>query len=235
MPKNYYIILGIPANSNEDDIKAAYRRLAKEYHPDYFGSNQAPFQMIHEAYSVLSDPARRRSYDNNLEDGIIRYNHPEPDTVDVSKDSSHVEPLIPKERPPAHPNRSLDRSIHHYNSLFDGLFDRMLSGFYEDRHPQFTLNRTIEVQLTSDQAAKGGNVRLKVPMQIRCPSCNSAGQRGVRGCWRCNGAGYLTGERQLLLSYPAGVRSGHTIQLPVTRINNRDISLTAVIQIYERS
>ena len=70
MPKNYYIILGIPANSNQEDIKAAYRRLAKEYHPDYYGENYAPFQVLQEAYSVLSDPLQRKKggFDKVLKD-----------------------------------------------------------------------------------------------------------------------------------------------------------------------
>ncbi|WP_163340790.1 DnaJ domain-containing protein [Desulfopila sp. IMCC35008] len=232
MPKNYYIILGIPFSSTQDDIKAAYRRLAKEYHPDHYGKNHMPFQAIHEAYSVLGDPAQRKSYDSHLQDRITVQHH-EPDAVDLPS-HGRVEPLIPREETKPTRIRSLDRSIHSYNDLFDGFFDRLLSTFEEDRHPRYTHNSTIEVQLTSAQALKGGNVRLKIPVQIRCPNCNSSGSRGVQGCWRCNGSGYLAGEQQLLLSYPPGVKSGHTIQLPIKRVDDRDIQLTAIIHIYEK-
>lgn len=234
MPKNYYIILGIPFNSSQEDIKAAFRRLAKEYHPDHFGSNQTVFQAIHEAYSVLNDPARRRNYDRHLEDRTEeRRQHEQADTQTASGGST-VEPLVPNGNDRVSLNRSLDRSIRGYNRIFDGLFDRLLSGFEEDRHPGFTHNSTIEVQLTREQARQGGNVRLRVPMQIRCPNCNSGGRMAVQGCWRCNGAGYLTGEKQLLISYPPGIVSGHTIQLPVTRVDDRDVQLSAIIRIYER-
>lgn len=232
MPKNYYIILGIPFKSTQDDIKAAYRRLAKEYHPDHYGQNHMPFQAIHEAYSVLSDPSQRKSYDNHLQDRIAVQHH-EPDSVDSTSIHARVEPLIPREGTPNTRIRSLDRSIHGYNELFDGLFDRLLSTFEEDRHPKYTHNSTIEVQLNREQAMQGGNVRLKIPVQIRCPNCNSSGRHCLQGCWRCNGAGYLTGEEQLLLSYPPGVTSGHTIQLPIKQVDDRDIQLKAIIRIFE--
>lgn len=63
MPKDYYLILGITSEATLDDIKDAYRRLAKEYHPDHYGENQSPFLAIQEAYSVLSDPMKRQTHD----------------------------------------------------------------------------------------------------------------------------------------------------------------------------
>lgn len=63
MPKNYYLVLGITSDATLDDIKEAYRRLAKEFHPDHYGDNHSPFLAIQEAYSVLSDPVRRRTHD----------------------------------------------------------------------------------------------------------------------------------------------------------------------------
>ncbi len=64
--KNYYKILGVSENAGEEEIKQAYRRLAKEYHPDRRGGDKAAeerFKEISEAYSVLSDPQRRQEYD----------------------------------------------------------------------------------------------------------------------------------------------------------------------------
>lgn len=64
--KNYYEILGVPENASEEDIKKAYRRLAKEYHPDKHqgeAAAEAKFKEIGEAYDVLKDPTKRRKYD----------------------------------------------------------------------------------------------------------------------------------------------------------------------------
>jgi curved DNA-binding protein CbpA len=63
MPQDYYLVLGITADASQADIKEAYRRLAKEFHPDHYNGNHRPFQDIQEAYSVLSDPDRRRQHD----------------------------------------------------------------------------------------------------------------------------------------------------------------------------
>jgi len=60
---NYYQTLGIEKTASEDDIKRAYRKMAMRHHPDR-GGDQAEFQRIQEAYSVLSDPAKRHQYDN---------------------------------------------------------------------------------------------------------------------------------------------------------------------------
>lgn len=66
MDKNYYDILGVPKTASTDEIKAAYRKLAKQYHPDLHPGDQAvaeKFKEINEANAVLSDEAKRKQYD----------------------------------------------------------------------------------------------------------------------------------------------------------------------------
>ncbi len=63
---DYYSILGLARNASADDIKKAYRKLARKYHPDVNPNNQeahAKFQQINEANEVLSDPEKRKKYD----------------------------------------------------------------------------------------------------------------------------------------------------------------------------
>lgn len=62
MAKDYYEILGISKNANEQDIKRAYRKMAHEHHPDKGGSSDK-FKEINQAYEVLSDPKKRQQYD----------------------------------------------------------------------------------------------------------------------------------------------------------------------------
>lgn len=235
MPKNYYIILGIPENSTLSDIKAAYRRLAKQYHPDLSIANHTRFPMIHEAYTVLSDPARRSSYDRSLH-GKIRIEDQRRRESFHSHAGERIEPLIPSRQPEERGVTSLDTSIHQYLSAFDGLFDRMLTNFTEHRPAAGVRLRdmTVEVLLTPEQARKGGNVRLNVPVQLRCPSCAGTTGGAYPGCWRCNGSGYLTGERQMLVNYPAGITTNHTVQLALSPYGSRDRHLTAVFMVQER-
>ncbi|MDZ7666184.1 MAG: DnaJ domain-containing protein [Desulfotignum sp.] len=67
MPRDYYLILGIASDASQTDIKDAYRRLAKTYHPDHYKGNSGPFQDIQEAYDVLSDSNRRRAHDAQMQ------------------------------------------------------------------------------------------------------------------------------------------------------------------------
>ncbi|QIN77218.1 DnaJ domain-containing protein [Rubrobacter marinus] len=64
---NYYRILGVPRSASQSEIKAAYRRLAKERHPDHSGGSETEFSQLQEANAVLSDPNRRRRHDEALD------------------------------------------------------------------------------------------------------------------------------------------------------------------------
>src|SRR6266850_198892 len=64
--KDYYATLGVPRSASEDDIKKAFRKLARQYHPDVAKDKktaEAKFKEINEAYEVLSDPEKRKKYD----------------------------------------------------------------------------------------------------------------------------------------------------------------------------
>lgn len=63
MAQNYYDLLGVGKSASQDEIKKAFRKLAHQHHPDKSGGNEAKFKEINEAYSVLSDPAKRAQYD----------------------------------------------------------------------------------------------------------------------------------------------------------------------------
>jgi DnaJ-class molecular chaperone len=69
MPKDYYIVLGVSRGADLKKIKQAYRREVKKYHPDAYRADESPerFLEIKEAYDTLSDEAKRRDYDRDLE------------------------------------------------------------------------------------------------------------------------------------------------------------------------
>jgi len=64
---NYYEVLGVPRNASQSEIKNAYRKLAKEKHPDHAGGSEAEFSRLQEAHAVLSDPNRRRQHNEALD------------------------------------------------------------------------------------------------------------------------------------------------------------------------
>jgi molecular chaperone DnaJ len=111
MPRDYYLILGIASNASQTDIKDAYRRLAKTYHPDHYKGKRGPFQDIQEAYDVLSDPDRRRAHDAQVQ--TCRPARREPAF------SGPLEPLVPEPRGESffrpYPLRGIDPSTHSSN------------------------------------------------------------------------------------------------------------------------
>src|SRR5918999_154709 len=64
---NYYQVLGVPREASQEEIRAAYRTLAKDRHPDRAGGSTEEFSLLQEAHAVLSDPNRRRTHDEALD------------------------------------------------------------------------------------------------------------------------------------------------------------------------
>src|SRR6266581_3664010 len=92
-PDNYYTILGVPIDADDDTIKRAYRQLARRYHPDLAGSEGAvQMKRINRAYDVLSDPEKRLNYDTiiggviDLRKSGIRRQHPVKRKFNISDD-----------------------------------------------------------------------------------------------------------------------------------------------------
>ncbi len=86
MAKNYYAILGISPTATAEDIREAYRKRAKELHPDHYGENSNPFLEVQEAYNILSNPGYRRKYDSSRQKSRF---------YDIPSNTSEIETLRP--------------------------------------------------------------------------------------------------------------------------------------------
>jgi DnaJ-class molecular chaperone len=235
MPKNYYIILGIPSKSSQEEIKSAYRQLAKEFHPDHYGENHSPFLNVQEAYTVLSDPVRRRAYDTALESNRKKqqhYRYPEPTGRQYK---GEVEPLIPEKGPVDLGDASLAKSFQVHRPSLESLFERFFSNFSESERTKGERpeNLSVVITLTPEQAFRGGHVRLYVPAQVKCPRCYGRDGIGYYECWRCSGAGKLTDDYPIMISYPPGISDNHTVQVSLDRYGIRNLYLTVNFRISE--
>lgn len=234
MQKNYYIILGIAPDANSDEIKNAYRQLAKKYHPDSSGQNSAPFLEIQEAYAVLSDPTRRsefnRSAQRERDQTEAKYFEPRRFSA-----SSWAEPLIP-ERGQAEPiAASLARSFHSFRPSFDSLFNRMTSNFTSSTRPKAERLESLNVvmPLTPIQAFRGGDIRLMIPARLTCPSCSGRRGLGFFRCLQCRGKGEVIGEAPVKISYPAGISDNQVVQLPLDQYGIHNLYLTVRFRVSE--
>lgn len=72
--KDYYLSLGVSKNASDAELKRAYYRLAREYHPDHNKGTESKFKEINEAYEVLSDQGTRRQYDSSRTFGAFTQN-----------------------------------------------------------------------------------------------------------------------------------------------------------------
>lgn len=218
MAKNYYHILGLDPAATPEQIKSAYRQKVKEFHPDHFGEDCAPFLTIQEAYDVLSDPVRRQAYDARL-----ARNRPRPDRPPAGSPvspKSPVEPLIPHQEPDDFRGRRPNPSSPGYSSLLEELFGRPWGRDARSSHAGTLQGEPIEVEvpLSPAQARRGGRVEIVLPIESRCPACRGRGHLGSHLCRRCLGEGYWLEEYPLLLSFPPGIASYQTVDLSLDQV-----------------
>ena len=225
MAKSYYAILGISSDAKADEIRAAYRRLAKEFHPDRFPGGSDVFRQIQEAYSVLSDAGERREYDRNV--SLARQRAPSGPAP-----YAKPEPLIPERRPVDFGEISPARSFQTYAPSFDEIFDWLWSNFSILGQPKSgrVQNLTLEIMLTAEQAMRGGNARVMVPARAVCPGCRGSGGVGPYECSRCAGEGAISGELPISVSFPPGLMRDHAVVIPLERFGIGNTHLTILFR-----
>jgi DnaJ-class molecular chaperone len=229
MAKSYFAILGISPNATLDEIRSAYRRLVKEYHPDRYSGGSARFRDIQEAYSVLGDNRRRRRYEQRLQRSIPKramnpYAPPGP------------EPLIPEQEPVELGAVSPVRSFQSFSPSFDEIFDWLWSSFSDLGQPKSARveDLTLEVTLTHEQARRGGTARVMVPARAICPTCRGRGGVGPYECNRCAGEGVISGEMPVSVSFPPGLNRDHAVIIPLDRFGIQNVRITVLFRPTDR-
>ena len=187
--RDYYDVLGVAADAGADEIKSAYRQLARRYHPDISGDERgAAFLELARAYEVLSDPERRRSYDAS------------------ARSSSRGEEWVVSVNPMS------DEVAIDFPSVASVL-DRMRHDFF-GVGPSVTLS--AEIVLTPREAFYGATVPLAVPLRRTCPGCGGRGETWSEWCLSCCGLGEVPIAHEMRVRVPAGVREGSAFRFSVT-------------------
>ena len=180
-----YSILGVPAAATTDEIRAAYRRLARQYHPDLNSGPEAEARMkeINEAYATLSDPLRRRNYD--------LYGTTDPTQVDLSRSRRA---------------RSRRRS-----ATTDPARQRPYSPRRGEDIPAALLITRREARQGARKTFPV--VRLEACPRCRGTGLEPEETLSVGQCWRCAGEQRIRHELQLNATIPAGVTDGIRLRL----------------------
>ena len=233
MGKNYYLILGVTADANGDDIKSAFRRRARELHPDTAGGESGPFLELQEAYGVLSDPQRRRHYDREVHAVTIRRQPWGPVAEPLMRERHRGEIVVPPAPSGNLRKIPLTELFQRENPAFDELFDRWWSNFESLHRPKSEAleSLTLEVLLSRAEAQFGGHLQVEVPARATCPACGGHGAMGGYACWHCQGRGVLVTVCPVTIPHPPGLRDGHTARLPLHRFGIENFYLTVLFRV----
>ncbi|XP_042014166.1 chaperone protein dnaJ 1, mitochondrial-like isoform X2 [Salvia splendens] len=226
--RDYYEILGMSGDATVDEIKKAFRALAKKYHPDANKNNpsaQRKFQEIREAYETLKDPDKKTHYDR------LRRSS----KTNGTRSSDNF-------------NTGSSRFRHAHGAQFSDSFHKIFSEIFENETENVGGDIQVELMLTFSEAAHGCTKHLSFDADVPCDSCGGRGHpldaqtilcptcRGIgrvtippftttcstcKGagriikeyCTACGGSGACKGVRDARVTIPAGVDSGDTVRV----------------------
>ncbi|MBP1467410.1 molecular chaperone DnaJ [Candidatus Chloroploca sp. M-50] len=227
--RDYYEVLGVSRTAEPDEIKKAFRRLARQYHPDVSKEPdaEAKFKEINEAYEVLSDEQKRAMYD--------RFGH----NVQGGPGGGYGDPFGNGDP---------------FSTIFDAFFGGAAAGQRTQRGPQRGADLRYSLRLTFEEAIFGvereieyrrletcpsckGNGAEPGTDPVRCPKCNGTGEMRQRApfinmvtvstcdncngtgtvipipCRECRGEGRMRQNRRLTVKVPAGVDGNQQIRI----------------------
>ena len=176
--KDYYEVLGVDKNASSAEIKSAFRKLAKKYHPDVSKEPDAEekFKEAQEAYAVLSDENKRRQYD--------QYGHAAFDNNGAGFDYSNFD----------------------FSDIFGDLFGSGFSNFgFGDFGGSRTSRKTkgkdvlIKIDLDFEEAAFGTKKTITLDLNDKCSKCDGEGGFDSTVCDKCHGSGTITMQQQTIL------------------------------------
>lgn len=206
--RDYYSALGVPRTATSDDIKKAYRKLARKLHPDLNpGDNEAKdkFTELQEAYEVLNDPEKRKRYDRlgaNWKSGSeSRQPH---DWEQPGGEAGDSEQYF----------SDSDGGAAGFSDFFSSIFGRGRRGFRGG--PDYRLRgRDIEAEavITLEEAQRGTRRSLSLEVEEPCSECGGTGTKDKKPCPKCDGRGTVFGRKLLEITIPAGARHGTVLRL----------------------
>jgi DnaJ-class molecular chaperone len=219
--KDYYGVLGVSRTASPDEIKTAYRKLARKFHPDLNPGDKAAeerFKELQEAYDTLSDKENRELFDKYGENWKA-----------VKQGGGAPPPGWEGTRTTGGPQSGgFDFSSFDFSDFGRGggsgagsvgfdIFEEMFSGAggRGGRSRRRDRGEDVEAQLeiSLEEAHRGGRRTLQMQAAETCPTCNGTGQVGDKLCPTCGGSGQVLKPKTIEVNIPAGVRDGSTVRL----------------------
>jgi DnaJ-class molecular chaperone len=213
--RDYYAVLGLPRTATPEEIKKAYRRLARQYHPDLHGGSkkadmEKKFKELNEANEVLGDPDKRKKYD--------RYGHrwQEAEAYEKAREQAGAGQGGASGfqwRQESAPGEGQD-----FGGFFENIFRRgsdtrrgggaPFEGFAIQGEDLETT-----VRLTLREVLTGVSRRVQLSEPVPCPTCGGTGRQRGRLCPTCGGTGSRAELRTIDVKIPAGVQDGTRVRV----------------------
>ena len=206
--RDYYEVLGVSRNANADELKSAFRGLARKFHPDVSDDPDAEekFKEINEAYAVLSDNEKRAAYDRFGHAGVNTQGMPDFTNIDLS-------------------------------DILEGIFGFGGFGGMGSRRPRNAPRRGADlssrIKLSFEEAAFGVEKEVQITRDETCHTCNGSGAKpgtSPKTCPNCNGQGEVRQVHQTLLGSMVQVVTcprcngrGEVIETPCPTCNSRGL------------
>jgi len=202
MARDYYDTLGVPRTAGDKDIRKAYRRLARQHHPDVNPgdkSAEARFKEINAAHEVLSDTEKRRKYDRYGDQWQYA------DQIEQAQRQSAGRWSFGR-------GRSFDQGEVNLGGDLGDLFQGIFRG--AGRRPGRQRARDVQqpVEVTLEEAYHGTARVLQMEREEPCATCGGQGQVAGAICHVCRGAGAIAKPRRLEVKIPPGVREGSRVR-----------------------
>ncbi len=204
--RDYYSTLGIDRNASDEDIKKAYRKLARQYHPDLQTGDQQKksaeekFKEINEAYETLSDQDKRRRYD--------MFGH-----AGAQQGPGGFE--------------GFDFGGGGFGDVFNDIFEDFFGGGRGQTRAERGRDLQYNLEITFEEAVFGKEAKLKIPRWETCSDCRGTGARSataIKACPTCKGSGQLRFQQGFFsVSRPCGQcnGAGQIISEPCTTCHGR--------------
>src|SRR6202049_1898439 len=202
--KDFYEILGVKKSASAEEIRKAFRKLARKYHPDVNPGDKSAeekFKEINEPYEVLSDADKRRRYDQLGPNWKAGAEFTGPDSNGTRAETGGFGDIF------GHGGASGFSDF--FESLFGGSRGAGAGGNFGMR------GRDIEAELpvTLEDVHRGAKRQISLQVEDVCPECTGSGLKDGKPCPTCRGSGTVRRTKTFEVVIPVGVRDGSIVRL----------------------
>jgi len=207
--KNFYDLLGLRKDASDKDIKQAYRRLARKYHPDVNPGNksaEAKFKEINAAYEVLADKEKRQKYDKYGD----KWQYAD-QFEQAQREQAQYQGFSPGGGSTSYRySGDVDDLDGIFEELFGGARGR---GFSRRAQPRRGQDMETPIEVTLEEVYSGTHRTISLQVEEPCTACQGSGQIQNLPCSVCRGAGVVANIKRIEVKIPAGVTTGSRVRI----------------------